>query len=92
MLVLYIRAALANLRLHKAVALINISGLTLGMTCFAIAFAVADYFGHVNREFSNADRIYVLEQRNVTPGDDTAALFSPSASPSLAKYVAIEVP
>jgi putative ABC transport system permease protein len=92
MLVLYVRAALAHLRLHKATALINISGLTLGISCFVIAFAVADYFGHVNREFANADRIYVLEQRNVAPGDDTAALFSPSASLSLAKYVPIEVP
>jgi putative ABC transport system permease protein len=92
MLVLYFRAALASLRLHKAIALINICGLTLGMTCFMIAFAVADYFEHVNREFANADRIYVLEQRNVAPGDDTAALFSPSASLNLAKYVPIEVP
>jgi putative ABC transport system permease protein len=92
MLAIYFRSALAHLRLHKAIALINISGLTLGMTCFVIAFALADYFEHVNREFANADRIYVLEQRNVAPGDDTAALFSPSASLSLAKYVPIEVP
>ena len=92
MLALYLRSALAHLRLHKAIALINISGLTLGMACFVIAFAISDYFEHVNREFTNADRIYVLEQRNVAPGDDTAALFSPSASLSLAKYLAVEVP
>ena len=92
MFVLYLRAALANLRLHKATALINITGLTLGISCFVLAFAVADHFTHVNREFANAGRIYVLQQRNVAPGDDTAALFSPSASLSLAKYVPIEVP
>jgi putative ABC transport system permease protein len=92
MFVLYLRAALAHLRLHKATALINIAGLTLGTACFVIAFAVADYFEHVNREFANAERIYVLQQRNVTPGDDAAALFSPAASPSLAKYVPIEAP
>jgi putative ABC transport system permease protein len=92
MFVLYVRAALANLRLRKATALINICGLTLGITCFVIAFAVADYFQHVNREFANAGRIYVLEQRNLAPGDDTAAPFSPSASLSLAKYLAVEAP
>jgi putative ABC transport system permease protein len=92
MFALYLRAALANLRLRKVTALINICGLTLGISCFVIAFAVADYFEHANREFANADRIYVLEQRNVAPGDDTAALFSPAASLSLAKYVVVEAP
>jgi putative ABC transport system permease protein len=92
MFILYFRAAIANLRLNKAIALINISGLTLGISCFVIAFAVADYLEHVDREFANAGRTYVLEQRNVAPGDDTAALFSPSASLSLAKYVTIELP
>jgi hypothetical protein len=57
------------------------------MTCFVIAFAVRRYLGHVNREFANADRIYVLEERNVAPGDDTAALFSPSASLNLGKLL-----
>lgn len=92
MLLLYFRAAVANLRLHRATALINICGLTLGISCFVIAFAVADYFARVNREFANGERIYVLEQRNVAPGADTAALFAPSASLSLAKYVTVEVP
>ncbi|HZF31538.1 MAG TPA: ABC transporter permease [Gammaproteobacteria bacterium] len=92
MFVLYFRAALANVRLHKATALVNITGLTLGITCFVIAFAVADYFEHVNREFANAGRIYVLEQRNVAPGDDSAALYSPSVSLSLAQYVPVEAP
>jgi putative ABC transport system permease protein len=92
MFIFYFRAAIANLRLNKAIALINVSGLTLGITCFVIAFAVADYLEHVDREFANSERTYVLEQRNVAPGDDTAALFSPSASLSLAKYVTIELP
>jgi putative ABC transport system permease protein len=92
MFIFYFRAAIANLRLNKAIALINVSGLTLGIACFVIAFAVADYLDHVDREFANAERTYVLEQRNVAPGDDTAALFSPSASLSLAKYVTIELP
>lgn len=91
MLILYVRAALANLRLHKATAVINVVGLTLGITCFVIAFAVADYFENADSYHANAERIYVLQQRNVVPGDDSAALFA-AASLSLAKYLPIEAP
>ena len=43
MVILYIRAALANLRVHKATSVINVVGLTLGIACFVLAFAAADY-------------------------------------------------
>ena len=91
MLILYVRAAFAQLRLHKATALINVAGLTLGITCFVLAFAAADYILFVDGDHENAERTYVVQQRNVAPGDDSAAFFS-AASPSLAKYIAIEAP
>jgi hypothetical protein len=60
-------------------------------TCFVIAFAVANYFETVNSDFANADRIFVVQQRNIAPGADSAALFS-AASMSLAKYIPIGAP
>ena len=91
MVILYIRAALANLRLHKATAAINVVGLTLGFTCFVIAFAAADYILFVDGDHENAERTYVVQQRSVAPGDDSAAFFS-APSLSLAKYIPIEAP
>ena len=91
MFILYLRSALANLRINGVTTLINVVGLTLGITCFVIAFAVADYFENINGRLANADRIFVVQQRNIAPGDDSAALFS-AASSSLAKYIPIEAP
>jgi putative ABC transport system permease protein len=89
MFILYLRSALANLRVNRVTTLINVVGLTLGFTCFVLAFAVAAYYENLNGRLANADRIFVVQQRNVVPGDDSAALFS-AASSSLAKYIPIE--
>jgi putative ABC transport system permease protein len=91
MLILYLRSALASLRVNRVTTLINVVGLTLGMTCFVLAFAVAGYYENANGRLANAERIVVVQQRNVLPGDDSAALFS-AASSSLAKYIPIEAP
>ncbi len=91
MVILYIRAALANLRVHKATSVINVVGLTLGIACFVLAFAAADYILFVDGDHANVDRTYVVQQRSVAPGDDSAAFFS-AASMSLAKYIAVEAP
>jgi putative ABC transport system permease protein len=91
-LLLYLRSAAANLRSNRATTIINVIGLTLGITCFVIAFAFAEHIENIDRNFVNAERTFVVQQRNVEPGGDTAALFSTSASSSLAKYIIAEAP
>jgi putative ABC transport system permease protein len=88
----YIRAALTNLHRNKVAALINVVGLTLGATCFVLVLVAAEYFSNVGSDFGNFARIYLVQQRNVAPGEDTAAPFSPSASLDLAKYIRVEAP
>lgn len=92
MLSLYLRSALARLRFGKQIAAINIIGLTLGFTCFVIGYVVSEYLRNADRDMANIDRIYLVEQRNVRPGEDTAKPFSPSASRRLADYIRADVP
>ncbi|HEX5048849.1 MAG TPA: FtsX-like permease family protein [Gammaproteobacteria bacterium] len=92
MLTLYLRAALARLRFGKQIAAINVIGLTLGFTCFVTGYVVSDYLRSADGQMANIDRIYLVEQRNVQPGDDTAKPFSPSASRRLADYIRASVP
>ncbi len=91
MLLHYLRAALANLRLGKQTTLINVAGLALGLTCFIVAYVVAAYLASADRHFANVDRIYVVQQRAVAPGDDTAQPFV-AASERLAQYLRVEAP
>ncbi|HZF27536.1 MAG TPA: FtsX-like permease family protein [Gammaproteobacteria bacterium] len=92
MLALYLRSALARLRFGKQIAAINIIGLTLGFTCFVIGYVVSEYLRSADQHMANIDRIYVVQQRNVWPGEDTAKAFSPSASRRLADYIRADVP
>ena len=92
MLLHYLRAALASLRLSKQTTLINIVGLTLGLTCFILAYVLSAYQASADSHHARSSRIYVVQQRTVAPGEDSAKAFLPSASPSLAKYLRSDLP
>jgi putative ABC transport system permease protein len=91
MLFHFLRAALANLRLGKQTTLINVAGLSLGLTCFIVAYVCAAYLASADRHFPNADRIYVMQQRIVASGEDAARPFGP-VSERLAPYLRVEAP
>ena len=91
MLLHYLRAALAKLRLGKQTTLINVAGLALGLTCFIVAYVGAAYLASADRHFANVDRIYVLQQRIVAPGEDTAQPFG-VASERLTEFLRVEAP
>ena len=92
MLLHYLRAALASLRLSKQTTLINIVGLTLGLTCFILAYVLSAYQASADSHHARSSRIYVVQQRTVAPGEDSAKAFLPSASPSLANYLRSDLP
>src|SRR5262245_58114469 len=82
MLLHYLRAGLANLRIRKQTAVINVIGLTLGLTCFVIAYVMSAYLASADRHFAKSDRIYVIQERVVAPGEDTANPFFTSTPPA----------
>src|SRR5262245_11336584 len=92
MLLHYLRAALANLRIRKQTALINVIGLTLGLTCFVLAYVMSEYLASADRHFASSDRIYVIQERVVAPGEDTSKPFFTSTPPALARYVRAAIP
>ena len=54
----YIKIALRNLKKHKGYSLINISGLTIGLTCCIFIFLYVQYETSYDSHHNDADRIY----------------------------------
>lgn len=92
MLLHYLRSALASLKLRKQTTLINVIGLTLGFTCFIVAHVLAGFLASADRHFANIDRIYMIQQRVVAPGDDSAKPFFTSTPTSLAEDLRTSAP
>jgi putative ABC transport system permease protein len=87
MLYNYLKIALRNLRLHKSFAFINITGLTLGMTCcFLILMFVRHEFSY-DRFHEKFDRIYRVTYMPKFAGLATAlVVLPPPASPLMPGY------
>lgn len=88
----YLAYAFKNIRRQKMASLINVVGLTLGVACFVLASVLTSFLGSADKHYANADRIYIVQQKNETPGDATSAVFFPGAAPSLAKYLRLDFP
>lgn len=58
MLVNYIKIALRNIKRHKAYSLINIAGLSVGITCSLLVLLFIRFETSYDRYHPNADRIY----------------------------------
>jgi len=80
----YAKTALRVIRRQKVFSLINISGLTIGLTvCMLIAMWVADELGF-DRFHKNADRIHrVFRDESVTRAGSASALTSPPMAGAL---------
>ena len=60
----YLTIALRNLLRHKLYALINLSGLAIGLACCVIALAIIHHEYSYDRFHPRADRIYrILRER-----------------------------
>ena len=65
----YIIIALRNLRKNQAYALINVTGLALGIGCALLLFALVRYHYRTDRHHANFDRIYgITTQFNLPDG------------------------
>ncbi|PSL31141.1 FtsX-like permease family protein [Dyadobacter jiangsuensis] len=63
MLYNYIKIAWRNLRKNQAYAVINISGLGLGLGCALLIFALVRFHYQIDRHHRNYDRIYQITSR-----------------------------
>ncbi len=85
----YFTISIRNIRKRKVFAVINILGMTAGITaCLLIALYVIDEFSY-DRFHANADRIYQLGRHNKYGGRDVR---STSVCPPLAEAMLSEIP
>ena len=63
MLLNYLKIAWRNLRKNQAYAFINITGLSLGLGCALLIFALVRFHYQVDRQHHNYDRIYQFTSR-----------------------------
>lgn len=86
----YIKSSLRNIKKHKWYSLINVAGLTIGMTCFILIFLYVRYEFSYDRFHKNANNIYrVLVQTRETYRGKSQVTVTPGP---LAKAMTDEFP
>jgi len=78
----YIKIAFRNINKQKVYSFINISGLTIGFTCFILIFLFIQYELSCDRFHENSKRIYRVIHK-MTKNDETASSKSASSQPAL---------
>ncbi|MCB0628234.1 MAG: ABC transporter permease, partial [Lewinella sp.] len=82
----YFKIGFRNLSKHRFFSLINIAGMTIGMTCFVLITLYIQYELSYDRQHTKADRIYrVVQQQkgNVFRGSDFFALAPMPLTPAM---------
>jgi putative ABC transport system permease protein len=88
----YILVAFRNFRRSPVATAINVLALTLGLSCFVVAYAVVEYWGHAESHFAKAARTYAItrEFRLKDGSIDTGNM--PSTNILFAKYMKLDFP
>ncbi len=66
----YLKIAWRNLRKNRTYALINVTGLALGMGCALLIFALVRYHFATDTHHRNYDRTYQFTSRFTSPNGD----------------------
>src|ERR1700677_3470238 len=75
----YFKVALRNLRVNASFSMLNILGLSLGLACsLLILLWVRDEEG-IDTFHTNKDQLYVLYERDFSPGNPVSADYSAPA-------------
>ena len=88
----YLRIALRNLRRAPVTALINVLALALGLVSFVAAYAVVGYWGHSERHFKNADRIYVITAKLALRDGSISTGVIPQTNELYERYLRVDFP
>ncbi len=70
MLLNYLKIAWRNLYKNRAYALINVTGLALGIGCALLIFALVRFHYQIDRHHRNYDRIYQFTSRFASSGNE----------------------
>ena len=88
----YLSVAALTFRKSPFVALANITVLALGLTVFVATYAITDFWNGAERQFENADRIFVIASR-IEANDGSVVLDKvPATNPYIANYLPTYVP
>ena len=81
----YLKIALRNLKRHKAYSIINILGLTLGLTCSFLIIIYIKYEFSYDAFHENADQIYriLVNNNHYYRGRNQAAVTPPTFGPAI---------
>ncbi|MEM6346942.1 MAG: FtsX-like permease family protein [Bacteroidota bacterium] len=94
MLSTYLKTAWRNIIKHKAFSLINIVGMSMGMSCFVLISLYIQYEVSFDTQHTKADRIYRFAQTqpgNVFRGTDQYAVAPATIGPALEKnFIEVE--
>ncbi len=74
----YLKIVYRNLIRHRTYSLINLFGLTLGITCCILILAYVGYELSYDAYHANADNIYRIAARRTDMGQTREAIFSPA--------------
>lgn len=88
----YLRIALRNLRRAPVTALVNVLALALGLVSFVAAYAVVGYWGHSERHFENADRIYVITAKLALRDGSISTGVIPQTNELYERYLRVDFP
>ena len=88
----YLTVALRNFRRAPVATGINVLALALGLTCFVVAYAVVQYWGHAEQGFAKADRTYAITRDMRLKDGSVATGMGPSTTELYAKYLKLDFP
>jgi putative ABC transport system permease protein len=92
MLAHYLAAALAKFRKAPVTTAANVLTLALGLACFIAAYGIATYWRSADGYHQNAERIFVVGQNLAAPGEAAPTFVSTSSTPTLARYLELDIP
>lgn len=87
----YLTTAYRNLLKNKSYALINIAGLSLGLTCAFLVFALVRYHYNIDKQHSKADRVFRVTSQFKNP-DGSEDFNSPGVPYPFGKSMKIDYP
>jgi putative ABC transport system permease protein len=92
MLIYYLTSAVRVCRHAPWAAAVNVFTLALGLACFVVAYAVAEYLGSSERAFPNADRTLVVTTRYRARQGPFDSGVRPLSNRWLAQYLKADYP
>lgn len=87
-----LQLALRNLWRYRATSAINLAALVLGLLCFALAAAFTTAIDKADSRWPNADRIAVITEQALSPGNGKQKIDATRVAPMTPRYLKTDYP